>query len=271
MSAAKQPKVLYIGIDGCRPDALARASTPCLDALIEGGAFTDNALTCEHSNSGSCWASLLSGVWEDRHGILDNSCDGARLDLHPTMFTRLRASKPGARAAAVVHWTTRHHPIMEGVDQYRLQVDDEGVLAEALDWLTGETPDLCFVLLNEVDHAGHEHGFDPESTGYLNEIALADRRITRLVEAVRSRPSRDAEDWLICVTTDHGGKGFAHGGDSEEERRTFILLYGDSIAAQLILGRPEVVDVPVTLLSHLSVALDEEPLMDGTPLPIRKR
>jgi predicted AlkP superfamily pyrophosphatase or phosphodiesterase len=31
------PKVLIIGIDGCRPDALKAATAPNLDALIEAG------------------------------------------------------------------------------------------------------------------------------------------------------------------------------------------------------------------------------------------
>ena len=79
MNQCKVNKVLYIGIDGCRPDALERAHTPILNKLIDEGAFTDNAITCLHSTSGPCWASLLTGVWENRHGILDNSCEGARI------------------------------------------------------------------------------------------------------------------------------------------------------------------------------------------------
>ena len=35
-------KVLVIGIDGCRPDALAQAATPHLDSLIAGGIYADN-------------------------------------------------------------------------------------------------------------------------------------------------------------------------------------------------------------------------------------
>ncbi|MCP5353280.1 MAG: alkaline phosphatase family protein [Chromatiales bacterium] len=268
MSTPKRPKVLFIGIDGCRPDALARARTPGLDALIAGGAFTDNAQTCAHSNSGSCWASLLSGVWEDKHGILDNSCEGSRLDRHPTIFARLRQLRPDAGAAAVVHWTTRHHPIMEGVDQYRLRPDDDGVLKVALGWLQEDAPDLCFVLFNQVDHAGHEHGFDPDSGAYVAEIEVAARRVVELVDVVRARSEHYPEDWLICVTTDHGGKGRSHGGDSEEERRTFILFYGNGVSAQAIPGQPGVVDVPATMLEHLQVGTMDGPPLDGVALPV---
>ena len=37
LAAEPTPKVLIIGIDGCRPDALNVAKTPNLDALVEAG------------------------------------------------------------------------------------------------------------------------------------------------------------------------------------------------------------------------------------------
>ncbi len=39
--SAPTPKVLLIGLDGVRVDILAQANTPNIDALAEGGLFSD--------------------------------------------------------------------------------------------------------------------------------------------------------------------------------------------------------------------------------------
>ena len=41
----KENKVLIIGIDGCRPDALIAANTPSIDHLIENGSFSEVFVT----------------------------------------------------------------------------------------------------------------------------------------------------------------------------------------------------------------------------------
>lgn len=268
MSNTSLPKVFFLGIDGCRPDALARAHTPTLDRLIAEGAFTDEATTCEHSNSGSCWASLLTGVWESRHGILDNSCLGARIDEYPTIFGRLRKAYPEKRAAAVVHWTTRHHPILEGVDHYRWQNNDEGVAQVAMEWLDQEAPDLLFALLNEVDDAGHEHGFDPVAPGYLAAISAADHLVERILSNLARRRALNGENWLLVVTTDHGGIGFSHGGDTREERRVFLLFHGDSVDARRLPTGLTVVDVAPTLLKHLGGSTVHQHELDGNTITL---
>ena len=54
-----QNKVLIIGIDGCRPDALISASTPNIDKLWKNGAYSFHTKTDDISYSGSCWTGVL--------------------------------------------------------------------------------------------------------------------------------------------------------------------------------------------------------------------
>ena len=75
-------RVLVIGIDGVRPDALAAAKTPNLDKLIKTSAFADSTqiLGTRYSKnntiSGPGWSSILTGVWADKHGVHDNEFKG---------------------------------------------------------------------------------------------------------------------------------------------------------------------------------------------------
>ncbi len=57
-----QNKVLIIGIDGCRPDALIKAKTPNLDKLWKNGASIFNTKTDEISSNGICWTGMHMGV-----------------------------------------------------------------------------------------------------------------------------------------------------------------------------------------------------------------
>ena len=49
--SGQNKKLLFIGIDGCRPDALSQAQTPNMDALINNGLFINDAL-CSMINMG---------------------------------------------------------------------------------------------------------------------------------------------------------------------------------------------------------------------------
>lgn len=45
-----------------------------------------------------------------------------------------------------------------------------------------------------------------------------------LLQTIYNRESYGHEDWLIIITTDHGGIGTMHGGQSEEERNTWFAI-----------------------------------------------
>ena len=53
--ASQNRKVLIIGIDGARSDALQQANTPNLDALIAGGLYTYDAYVDPNYFSGNCY------------------------------------------------------------------------------------------------------------------------------------------------------------------------------------------------------------------------
>ena len=67
-AGAKVKKVLFIGIDGCRFDAIEAARAPQLDKLIAEGAHSAKVkiLAPRETNSdtisGPGWSSLLTGV-----------------------------------------------------------------------------------------------------------------------------------------------------------------------------------------------------------------
>ena len=71
---ASQPrKVLIIGIDGTRSDALQDANTPNIDAILFNSFFTYEAWHHGITISGPSWSSILTGVEYTKHGVRDNT------------------------------------------------------------------------------------------------------------------------------------------------------------------------------------------------------
>ncbi|HWL09429.1 MAG TPA: alkaline phosphatase family protein [Planctomicrobium sp.] len=117
-----QGRVLIIGIDGTRPDAIAKGKTPNLDRLISEGAFTDSAQILgdrydkNNTISGPGWSSILTGVWADKHGVHDNTFKGRNYELFPHFFKHLKQVRPDAVAVSLVSWGPIHEFILSEGD-----------------------------------------------------------------------------------------------------------------------------------------------------------
>jgi hypothetical protein len=271
--AERVPKVLLLGLDGVRPDALALAHTPHLDALAAAGGFSADAFAGDVTVSGPGWASILTGVWRDKHRIDDNTFAQPDVTTWPDLFTRLRAARPGSTAVSLVSWPPLHQHIVTGADvaqTFALERDgDAQVAREAARVLSGEgalDPDVLFVYFGDIDKVGHTFGFHPAVPEYVAEIESVDGQVGALLEALRCRPGFEREDWLVLVTTDHGGSiTGSHGRNIPEHRRVFFLVSGRSVARGPLLPPPSHVDVAPTVLAHLGVALDPAWGLDGRP------
>lgn len=117
----REPKVLIIGVDGLRPDALEQAATPNIDRLIASGAYTSSAriLRDYRENdtvSGASWSSILTGVWANKHGVHDNSFEGKNFPAYPHFFERVKAAKPDAQTVSLVSWEEIDKHIVSGAD-----------------------------------------------------------------------------------------------------------------------------------------------------------
>lgn len=281
--SALTPKVLLIGIDGVRPDVLAAVPTPHIHALAATGAFTATARTGMPSVSGPGWSSMLTGVWPEKHRVVDNDFTGKRYDLYPDFLTRIERVRPQLATFAVSDWK----PLVAADDNMPTvsgQVDAKHVLDGyetgwpegdarsveiAVEHLSTADPDALFVYLGNPDEVSHDqHSIGQE---YRDAIVLADAHVGRLVAAVRGRATYPREDWLILLSTDHGRTADGeHGGDTPEELTIFFLASGPSAAVGTPPDTVHIVDVAVTALAHLGIAIDPAWQLDGKVVGIRR-
>ena len=126
-----------------------------------------------------------------------------------------------------------------------------------------------FIHFDDVDHAGHKHGFHPKVVEYMKAIEETDGHVGRILKAVRGRKTYAQEVWLILVSTDHGGSDKGHGQNIPEHRTIFVIVSGPSAAQGVIEPAPNVVDVAATALVHLGVAIDPKWNLDGKAVGLR--
>ncbi|MCI0436509.1 MAG: alkaline phosphatase family protein [Gemmatimonadetes bacterium] len=277
-------KVLVIGIDGVRPDVLAEVATPHLDRLAAEGAFSANAQTGRPTVSGPGWSSLLTGVWPAKHGVVNNEFTGKRYDLYPDFLTRIERAHPDRDTFAAIDWLplaadsaggpiigdepdTKY--IFNGYALASWAAGDSAVVDAAVKHLRSRPSDAGFVYLGNPDEVSHEARSIGEE--YRAAIALADRHVGMLLDAIRSRPDFAQEDWLVLVSTDHGRRtDGGHGGDSPEESTIFYIASGPATVRGTPARPPDIVDVAVTALAHAGLAIDPAWQLDGRIVGLRR-
>lgn len=279
-------RVLLIGIDGTRRDALLQAETPHLQALIDNGAFAENTeilgerYSKNDTISGPGWSSFLTGVWADKHGVHDNSFKGSNYKEYPHFFVRVKQQFPQARTASFVNWEPIDKFIVEQADVRRVYPasgaegyteEDANITRDATELLKTGDSHVVMVYLGAIDETGHKYGFHPSVPQYMAAIETVDRQVGEILQALRNRTNFQQENWLILVSTDHGGLGKGHGGghDKPEIRNTFLIVSGAAAQRGTIDEQTYVVDLAPTALQHLGVKLDPAWKLDGRPVGLR--
>ncbi|REJ04406.1 nucleotide pyrophosphatase [Microbacterium bovistercoris] len=259
-------KTLVVGIDGASFDFLAPSGMPNLTGLREQGMTATSNLYASPmapTVSGAGWSSIATGVWPDKHNVVDNSFAAPNYDEYPDYLTRLEAADPDTSTAVVGTWTPIPNTVFgPAVDVRMAGGNDEGTTAKAVELLRDGDPDDVFVHLDEVDGAGHSVGTN--GAAYGAALRTADGQLGEMLDAIRQRDSYDDEEWLVVVTADHGHKPTGgHGGNTPAERKTFVIAAGPGIPAGSVRDDVKIVDIAPTILSANGVAVDEAARLDG--------
>ncbi|MDR1409195.1 MAG: alkaline phosphatase family protein [Oscillospiraceae bacterium] len=236
-------KALIIGLDGTRADALINAVNPAESGILtlkeQGGVYPVFTGGPEELKQGtwtaSGWATLLTGKWaleDGGHKVSDNN---DRKSVEPkTVLTRLVEDGKIKSADFIVSWNG-HLKTKSATYANEANYTKDNNLP--INWNTtqndtktfetakaqiGAGNDFIFLILEYCDHVGHTSRFGNKNRLYREAFLTADADAKRLIDAVAERPDYVREDWLILITTDHGGTGLSHGGQSILERNVFV-------------------------------------------------
>ncbi len=239
-------KILLVGIDGLLLEtAIGCGRAPALSALKRAGFFTEMVIT-PPTLSGPGWATLLTGSTHEEHGVTDNRFIAHRLLHRPDLLSLAFYQDQSTTTFAAAGWPPlvdpsglgpviherreqqmayKHRVIARDGEVHGYQKADSEVAHAALYALTTAGPDVNFVYFCDADEAGHQHGVVGDH--YLAAIERVDAHLAKLVQAIRDRTKKFDENWLLVITTDHGHvDAGGHGGDSEQEKSSFVIAVG---------------------------------------------
>jgi hypothetical protein len=221
---AQPRRVVVVLIDGLRDDASRTMSS--ISGLRARGA--DVRLTVpQPSLSYPTWTTIMSGAPQQISGVTTNWFEGpvkveTLLDVAagsgrtvvvsgPKDLDEMFSASEVATASATIEWP-------EGEYASDIIVDN----ALSLDAEAGGA-DFIFVLLPDVDNAGHDFG--GASPEYAEVVSKVDADLTRLIEGL------DDGATTFVVLPDHGHIDTGgHGGWEEPVIHTFAALAGPGVA-----------------------------------------
>ncbi len=239
--ADNEYKVLFIGIDGVRSDALqqqiANGNAPNIKHIFDTGMSTYDSWNMGTTSSGPSWSNMLTGVWQSKHGVSNNNYTGSNYNTFPYFPKRVKECRPDLKAVQITSWAPMSDNVYnDGWNNKIIVPTDDAATQVAINQLQDPQLDLLFYYLNDCDAAGHGNGFNPTVTPYMNAIAYADSQVGQVLDALEARPTYSSEKWLILVCTDHGGSGTSHGGNSNDERHIWWGAAGYQIPHMTITG-----------------------------------
>lgn len=238
-------KVIFIGYDGYRADGIENIKDMKDSAIMYvkslGGLYhtfsggVEGGKTQATSTAPS-WMAMLTGGWAEYNGVDDNN--QSKNDAK-TFLTK--AAEMGYTGSFTTSW--REHTklsyfpdIVQSITgglpvEYTHQIDDEATYYQVLKYVAKpgntkktaqEDPDVIFFTFEHGDHAGHDTGFGNQNEAYVQACKDADSWGYNIVKTIEARSTYAQEDWLIIVSTDHGGTQTSHGGQTVFERSTWL-------------------------------------------------
>lgn len=237
--------VVVIGFDGLSPDGIAHANTPTFDKMMQEGSYSLHARSVLPSSSSTNWASMIMGAGPEQHGITSNSWEHDNFILpaviqeeaflFPTIFHHIDANIPNATIGAIYHWDGFGRLFEKAAVDYDINPKSEDETANvAANYLKEYKPTFTFIHFDLVDHAGHEYGHGTQE--YYASVAKSDKLLEIVWNAVKT--AGIADETLIIVSSDHGGIGKGHGGESLNEVEIPFILWGKNIKTNHKLNYP---------------------------------
>lgn len=269
-------RVLLIGLDGCRSDALQAAHTPNLDQLLHTGRyswFMDRG-TAYLESAAVGWSTMLTGVWADKHKVQDDFYSHKNYGQYPHFLCRIKEKNACFKTASIVHYAAINEEIAAPCNvDVLLDYDEDLKVKEATqNYINDCSIDVLFAHFDNIDHAGHVRGFDSDEPHYIEAIEQVDAYLGSLLEAVYNREDKHGEDWLVIVSSNHGGlKDGTHTaeGTSVEARQVFGIFRTANPQYQgPIPNNPMLVDIVPTILKHLSIPIETTWGLEGDPIDL---
>jgi len=236
----KDRKVLLISIDGLAGPELYDYTPVNMASMLEHAKYTFEGMADVNTHDAASWTTLLAGKASSKHGVHTDDFEdevGDPDDPHGheggpstgyiTVYQRLLESGRILKTLSVTPWQPLDKYLFNLSDENGTVLSDEAAKDKAIDRIGTGEDNLAFAVVNfrDLNAAGLAGGFSLQNADYKTTLDRLDGYIGEILEAVTQRKRAANEDWLVIVTSNHGGTGNSYGGATFEERKVPVILY----------------------------------------------
>lgn len=238
-------KVLFISIDGLVGQELKKSVPSNIAELLKTSKYTFNALADENTSNPSSWMTMMSGVTYANHHIIDESYipkpneDDPHENVagYPSMLYRIATVAPSMKTTVVSRSVTLNDKLLVSANETYNGATDEDVKKKVLDLFNTKNSDFMIVQFTSLLEAGEKGGFTVSNNGYANALKKVDGYIGEIAKGLAARKNYTNEDWLVILTSNHGGIGDSYGGGTLEERNTFAIFQNKNFKGAELTGK----------------------------------
>jgi len=244
--SVKKRKVLLIGIDGATGEDMKKIMPPVITSILPNSKYSWQSRSDAPVSDAGTWKNIMTGI-ATIHKIQDSTfivpesaSEHDAVVEYPSLIERLQATPKMRYSVAISPWKTLVDRLLLYADEPIAVNNDAAAADTAVKKIGISKADLVVVNFNQVNQAGLKYGYSADVPEYKTAVTQVDTYIGKLLEAVKARKTYNNEEWLVVITSNHGGynKGFTS--QTERERNSFNIYYNPAFK------KVEIDNVPLT-------------------------
>lgn len=225
-------KVMIISIDGVPGAELLTMAPPNIMELKKNSKYSLSVLKSSVSTDASTWTSMVTGASYANHSVSTDDFQitpDPNADEHDAVNIRRNildyiSSEKGTKTAIVTAYTGLRNYVKVADFSPRVS-SDLAVKDSTVALLANSQLGVTIADFRETVAAGNDGGFTAANPKFKASVLKADEYIGNIMTAIKARKSYDKEDWLVLITSNHGG-------DDANPSSGFIMAYHKNIKEQ---------------------------------------
>lgn len=235
-------RVLWINIDGAVGRIVKDNMPTHIESILPNSKYTfeglgDNRIIDDVRDEDAInWTTMLTGMNAETHKVRDDSYipdldvnpsnPDQRVTYYPNVITLITESHPNAKTLCITPHRYLNGNMLNNAYRTVTSSSDEETRNMLVAAIENEDMDFTLVSFTGMFEAGKTGGFSASNTGYIAALNQIDGYIGECLEAINNRENAELEDWLVVITSGHGGRADGSWtGISQQERNTLCLFY----------------------------------------------
>ena len=144
------------------------------------------------------------------------------------------------KSVAISSWGNLVRTLLADADKKLVTTNDEDTKNKAVEILKTDPSHVFVTQFGDVFNARVQFGASNSTPQFVDAVSKTDGYIKELLDAIKSRPNYNKEEWLVLITSTQGGSGM---GVPIDLSRSFLIAYNPLFKEQNLVNMNPVINV----------------------------